>query len=508
MIENNVNGYNIDYELLTYPKLQEKLQKIVNNSDNKFPVTKHEPLGKTNCGFDIEHYSIGNGFNHILIFGGCHANEIIGVDYVTQFMNNLAKGNGSFANFDAQNFTIDIIPCLNPEGFATTTYALDSITKDMSKIEFENFSKQYYLAYREDNVMIRALNRLINTFCEKFNLDSKIVAKDFWKAFSGIDNVTVEDLVNYLAIRNIPRYEQTKFLHGLWYDTFKETNTISLKNKHLGMFDGVTLDCIPETDEKHKVLKAKLSELYANGNFPLSTLANFYANADGVNLNDNNPNYYKEFKERIINEKVIHVPIEANISKSVPGPIGMPNYDMSAPFKFAPENRALLTLVSKLQDQNQLLASFNYHGTGGLVYFLPCYDTDKDMPRTSNTPSFYVNSLIATEYSNTIGEVYKKMENTDKDSKELGYRYMGYPDRITGIGDLMRKKSMTSLLVELSKMGGNPLSPYGDKNGNYMETMVSNFEALSNSFDSIYRYTSVLYDTQKPVMTDRRSVKR
>ena len=60
--------------------------------------------------------------------GGAHGNEIISVDFVTQLMQNLALGN-NFDNFDPEIFTIDFIPVQNPEGFAVTTYALDSVMK-------------------------------------------------------------------------------------------------------------------------------------------------------------------------------------------------------------------------------------------------------------------------------------------------------------------------------------------------------------------------------------------
>ena len=126
--------YNIEYELRTYEKLQEKIKQIVND-ENKYSVTKCEDLGKSQCGFPIEHYKIGNGPIHITYMGGCHGNEIISVDFVTQLMNNIAKGNMPY--FNDKIFTIDFIPVQNPEGYAITTYAINSKTKDMSKEEFE-----------------------------------------------------------------------------------------------------------------------------------------------------------------------------------------------------------------------------------------------------------------------------------------------------------------------------------------------------------------------------------
>lgn len=153
--------YNIEYELRTYEKLQEKIKQIVNDK-NKYSVTKCEDLGKSPCGFPIEHYKIGNGPIHITYMGGCHGNEIISVDFVTQLMNNIAKGNMPY--FNDKIFTIDFIPVQNPEGYAITTYAINSKTKDMSKEEFEKFSKEYYLAFREDDINVTKTNKFLNFF--------------------------------------------------------------------------------------------------------------------------------------------------------------------------------------------------------------------------------------------------------------------------------------------------------------------------------------------------------
>ena len=116
-MENSTTSYNIRYEILDYNSYYERLASIVNNSQNRFSVTRHEPIGQSKCGFDIEHFSIGTGPMHIVYMGGAHGNEIISVDYVTQLMENIALGNGDYETFDPSIFTLDFIPCQNPEGF-------------------------------------------------------------------------------------------------------------------------------------------------------------------------------------------------------------------------------------------------------------------------------------------------------------------------------------------------------------------------------------------------------
>ena len=52
---------------------------------------------------------------------------------------------------------------------------------------------------------------------------------------------------------------------------------------------------------------------------------------------------------------------------------------------------------------------------------------------------------------------------------------------LTGYGDYLRKTYPGVLLIELSKMGGNPLGPYGDK-----ENIERVYEENINALDSIF----------------------
>ena len=78
---------------------------------------------------------------------------------------------------------------------------------------------------------------------------------------------------------------------------------------------------------------------------------------------------------------------------------------------------------------------------------------------------------------------------------------MGHPDRITGVGDVLRKKYLASFLLELSKMGGNPLAPYGDRKGNYFLTMTSNFRANAKMMETVLEVRH-LYDMSYTMQYD------
>ena len=220
-------------------------------------------------------------------------------------------------------------------------------------------------------------------------------------------------------------------------------------------------------------MKEKIRKLYKDGLFPLSSLADFFANADGVNLNDNNRYYYKEFRERMEREGIIMGTLRnSSLIKSINGPLGVPSIDMGKPFEYAPENKAILNYIDKI-DNNRLF--INVHGTGGELYVYPVWNSEDRVYNEYGEIrdfKFYINNRLGSEYIKEIGRTYGE--------KGIDYSYTmcDYPDRITGLGDYLRKNYNASLLLELSKMIGNPIAPYGDRKGNYELTMISNFRAF------------------------------
>ena len=487
--------YNIDYEILDYDKFYQRLNNIYLNPNNENIVQRHEPIGYTKCGFPIEHYSIGSGPMHIVYMGGAHGNEIIGVDYVTQLMNNIALGKGEFASFNPEQFTIDFIPCQNPEGFFTTTYALKSAMKDLKPEEIESFCKQYFQLYREDDQNVININRLLRGFCEHFEIETvkDELVRLFWQKSTEKD-ITPNYISAFLiTLFNIDKYSISTFIKDKWQELMPGKEIISKNKKHHEFFKDITINCIPEKDEAHKKLKMSLASLYATGAFPMGTLANFFSNASGVNLNDNNPYYFEELKNKMVVFGDVYANLrDNNLLKTIPGPVGTPSEDMYGEFKYAPENEALLSFLAEQDENNQNYAFVNCHGTGGILYIYPVAEDDTLKAHTVGTTrdfKFFINSQLGQAYTERTNEVYQ--EQTGKENQ--GYKTVGFPDRITGVGDYLRKKYIASFLLELSKMGGNPIAPYGDKEGNYFLTMTANMSAANNLMQRI-KELAHLYD--------------
>lgn len=470
-----MSNYDIRYEILDYDKLHSRLSEI--ESYGKF--TKHENLGSSACGFPIEHYSVGNGPMHVVYMGACHGNEIITVDYITQLMINIGKGN---IEFDSDTFTIDFIPVLNPEGYYVTTYALKQAMEGMNDEEIEAFCQGYFKAYSRDDKNAIGINKLLGAVSGKYGI--AIDSASFWREYSRSE-IDIGVLENY--VRNefaVIDEDLRSFIENQWNtsDHLKDISHIARTKAHNDYLK-VNTDCIPLKDEAHKLLSEKVKALYAGSDAPLGTLGNFFANADGVNLNDNNEYYYKIVKDRAEKGIITYGNLrDNNLVKSKPGPIGGPVTDLQKPFEYTSENKALLAYL----DKNPNYLFMNCHGTGGIIFTYPFEDEHKVI----RDFSFYINNRIASDYSYATGKAYKEYNG-----ENVSYSLVGYPESITGLGDVMRKSYKASLLLELSKMGGNPIGPYGDRKGNYEITIIANFEGFKASLETVKRLEP-LYDAQ------------
>lgn len=121
-------------KILDYDEMNELLSSLDN-------IKKCEPIGYTNFGYPIDHYSYGDGENHVIITAGTHGAELISNVFVVRFMEKLSKGE---ININPDVYTIHFIPFVNPEGTVIVTKAIRSlIPKDMP----DSIAQTYCLAY-------------------------------------------------------------------------------------------------------------------------------------------------------------------------------------------------------------------------------------------------------------------------------------------------------------------------------------------------------------------------
>lgn len=425
--------YNIKYQIPTYEIIKSRLKKLEQeNATNKYQVKNVGPIAYSSCGVPLDHYQIGHGPIHINVVGGTHGNEIITADFVTQFMRTLAKGEGEFKDFNEDEYTIDIIPIQNPEAFIISTCGINAVLGTLPASIVETFSKTYWAAFREADILSRANKDLPKTAAFAYQ--------------------TMFEKADYKSIIPAYPYEgETQIEYEIRKDVYKKIRE-SVKS---------VVDNYPEK-------------------MPPGYPVYWQATANGVNLNANNPFNINSEREREIAKKRAsgedfeHVwgPARySNILKYVPGPIGVSSSD---PEKntIEPENRALFNLIDEQIKNHQYGGLISFHGTGGIIYNRPSAYADNEIIDTEKRYHIAgINQAMAKIYKSKMGYTIGE----DGENKNLT---ITDPDFLA-TDELLRVTYPGVLLVELSKMGGNPIAPYGDYLNNYIPTICGNISALA-----------------------------
>ena len=415
-------------DFLDYETYNQKLNELV-KKDFPNPIKKEEPIAYTSCGFPVDHFKIGNGNKHITVMAGTHGTEIIGIDFVLKLMENIAKNKSL-----NKNFTIDFIPCQKPEGFIIVTMTLKKFIKDLEKDALK-----YYEAYKKDDINIIKINKIIK---------DKEKIKEFWDKY---------------------RFEKTntQTLEKFLNKQIEEDIEIDKEKYHYKIFENLSYKDLPEVNENYKKLKDKLQKImekdYDGYKFPKQSIIDFRANASGVDLNKNNPQNLLVKKAELKEESILFGALRFNqIRREVPGPQGATCQNLED-FKFENENIGLLKHLTKLRKEEKYFGAYSFHGTGGIIYAKPLnYKQIEDKEKALKIKEIDdLNTKIAEEYE-----------------KITGYATVDYPQKLTGTGDMLRQMFPGFILIELSKMGGNPLGPYGDRQ-NYQKVIKDNINAFN-----------------------------
>jgi len=138
--------------ILDYEQVLEELKRITEEGN-----FQKQPSVKTKLdGIELPYYTLGMGENHIVVVGGTHGSEIISVDFVLRLMEAISKKKGIYTNIDLESekgYTFHFLPLHNPEGYIVSTSVLRTkIPRDISQEELEKVAKEYFLAYRQDDI--------------------------------------------------------------------------------------------------------------------------------------------------------------------------------------------------------------------------------------------------------------------------------------------------------------------------------------------------------------------
>ncbi len=430
------------YEILNYRKYKSRIEKILaNNKSNPNILVKQPDLATTRFGFPVEHFTIGYGENHLILMAGTHGNEIIGIDFLTQLMANIASGKGEFSDFDPGTYTIHFIPLQNPEGFIISTSTIYAAIPDYGSFALKNY----------------------------------IIQKDKVSAYLSLDT---EELEEFYALQQLQTYCKN------YYESYKKDDILSSKGDtslkyHHQLFKDVTPSVI-----KDPKLQSNVTRLYTTTTFPDGSLIDWRANGSGIDLNANTPYHLKGLSIQRNNEVIYGSKRFNNIRNYVPGPLGAVTLDAKH-FGYEPENIGLFNLLDELYSTGKYCGMLTFHSTAGWLYHRPnpdslLLDTNSNIPVSDIAK---INAILANIYAQCSGYIAKDITDT------------------TGVGDLLRYNYPAVLLIELSKMGGNPLGPYGDIASNYYPTIKQNMQAVKAFMTYALRLKPKMYKTKNPELT-------
>lgn len=484
---------NVFYGKINLSSYEKRINDFLNNEKLLNLGLRKSTLCLTGYGYSLDYLTIGDGKYDLFIVAGTHGSEIITVDFVTQLIEHIS----SFGDFDPNLFKINIIPIQNPEGFDISTSTFSGI----NDIDFENKSKEYYLRYRTDSLIVKAitsLNSLMNDLINSNMRCNDVLAelKEFinnnkdWinlKDSRVIPNIVIFN--NQLsALSNIDSFDELKIkllsicngtlnnlssdnLHDIFLMNFinilkkgfdndyfwSEITNTQQDKLYQQMFSDIDISNLKSSkliEDAKKVYKLN----------PLGSQIGHDATGTFVNLNANHP--FSPGIDIIKNGYIKYGPgPKNNLRNYFPSPLGLPSVN-SDNFEYAIENKVLFKLLRESYERGSYLATLLYHGTGGLIYYKP-YEDAMDCDEYK----------LFFDYNNELADAYNEGIMSGNSEKK-GYKKIESADN-TGYGDLLRRTFPGILLIELSRMGGNPISPYGDKNNIY-NTLNENFKGIES----------------------------
>lgn len=306
-----------EFQFLSYKDVNERLEKLVNNPNNKIAVKKEFPLGFTAFNLPMNHYTIGNGPKHIVVTGSYHAAEIITTTFVVRLMEDLAVNPG---DFNPDEYTIDFIPIMNPEGYLITTET-QRLYLEQGKSEEEKIA----------------------------------LAKDYWRINrqDAINTANANKVLRNPEANNEEKEKALKVLRG--------------KKGYQALYDNIDT---AEFLKDYPDLKASVMDILKKNNYDIGVCASWTANGHGVDLSQNVP-----FNSNIENYKkgpAYSGTAYSNIRKDTPGPINCPCTDLNS-FNFEVENLHLLNFLCNLSAKKgvEISAFINYHSIMGKMYQRP-----------------------------------------------------------------------------------------------------------------------------------------
>ena len=158
----------------------EQVNQILDNFSKDKKFIELSDLGNTEKDLPIRHFKVGNGKSDIVITGATHGSEIITTDFILKLMSDI-KNNEKEWNNVLKEFTIHLIPMLNPEGYLISSCAVRKlIPRDMEQEEAELLKQVQQIRFKRGKEKLKLISNgenILISFEEWRALKEPILAK-------------------------------------------------------------------------------------------------------------------------------------------------------------------------------------------------------------------------------------------------------------------------------------------------------------------------------------------
>ena len=292
-------------------------------------------------------------------------------------------------------------------------------------------------------------------------------------------------LITTSAIRKkIPRNmrdEESQKICGEYYKIFKQ-DALDKENKglkrHQLFFEGVDYTCI---DDKYSKLKEHIKRIFEKyPDLPKWCLHTWSSNGNGIDIQANSK--FNPAINRIYNNENVFMNSNSlnNIDISHPGPINCP-FDKEKGFAEEKETKAISDLLERLDKENRLFVYLNYHSAGSMIFQRPANVPEGLSVFEDLSKKEMINYMFAKLYSSRTYKNNGVDENGNDRKNQTRYRIIKSKYNATSTNDIFRLLYNQDILIELSALGGNPLSAYYNIDNLYNNLIESNLEAVRHS---------------------------
>ena len=381
-------------------------------------------------------------------------------------------------NYNPNEITLKIIPIQNPEGF-------NVVEQTYSKIEEQDLEKkslEYHFRYKIDYIIVEIIKEINQITRDNYfakNLKHTINKSQKWEKLKTIipdleilkENILQSNNEIEILFALKKTMDKTKdiylihFIDILLTGLDKKIDIRNIPKLYQKMFEETTIENLNIKSKKMKENIVKAYKLHPKGSQIGHDSTGTFINLNGNHLLSPGIEVIKEKKIKYMTGT------KSNIRNYIEGPNGIPCIDIEN-FEYAIENKILYKLIKESNEQNKYLATLLYHGTGGLIYYLPHGE------------------LMGNEYQEFLQYNTELTEAYNEGIQKYGtnpYKLINESET-TGYGDLLARTFKGVLLIELSRMGGNPIGPYGDQE-NINRTINENLSAINNLLKYIKKKT-------------------